>query len=229
MTRPTHLDKAEIVAVLRSRGLDARADWVDRNLPDLVDVYRNAALLQMLDIDPAAIAAEPEPQPGNNNARSSRGRDRDATGRPRNARPRDELGRPLPRDAASAAELPADVVLPPQESLAEAQRLLDAGRSFQAHEVLEGTWKAAPEAERELWRGLAQLAVGLTHVRRGNAIGAVQLLRRAAERIDGYAHEPPYGVAVAGLVVWTGALIARIERQGLASLAPDDLTVHLRG
>ena len=80
-----------------------------------------------------------------------------------------------------------DLALPPDESLAEAQRLLDAGRAFHAHEVLEGTWKAAPEGERELWRGLAQLAVGLTHVRRGNADGAVWLLRRAAERIQGYA------------------------------------------
>jgi len=229
MTRPSHLDKAEIVAVLRSRGLHARADWVDRDLPDLVDTDRNAALLEMLDIDPAAITSHPDPPPVNSDARSSRARDRDATGRPRNARPRDELGRPLPRDAAGVAQLPADVVLPPYESLAEAQRLLDAGHSFRAHEVLEGTWKAAPEAERELWRGLAQLAVGLTHVRRGNATGAVQLLRRAAERVEGYVHEPPYGIAVAGLVVWTGALIVRIERHGLAGLAAEDLTVRLRG
>src|SRR5439155_6896990 len=83
--------------------------------------------------------------------------------------------------------------------LAEAQRLLDAGRAFHAYEVLEGTWKAAPEGERELWRGLAQLAVGLSHVRRGNAVEAVQLLRRAAERVDGYADDPPYGIAAARL------------------------------
>lgn len=51
-----HIDKAEIIAVLRSRGLNARADWVDRDLPRLVDTYKNAALLQMLDIDPAAMS-----------------------------------------------------------------------------------------------------------------------------------------------------------------------------
>jgi hypothetical protein len=50
-----HIDKAAIVSVLRSRGLDARADWVDRELPDLVDTYKNSALLQMLGIDPATI------------------------------------------------------------------------------------------------------------------------------------------------------------------------------
>jgi hypothetical protein len=49
-----HIDKAEI-SVLRSRGLHRRADWVDRELPELVDIYKNAALLGMLGVDPAAI------------------------------------------------------------------------------------------------------------------------------------------------------------------------------
>jgi uncharacterized protein len=162
------------------------------------------------------------------NAPGSPERDRDAAGRPRSARPRDELGRPLPRDRARVAGVPDEVALPPDESLAEAQRLLDAGRAFHAHEVLEGTWKAAPQVERELWRGLAQLAVGLTHVRRGNAVGAVQLLRRAAERIEGYADDPPYGIAAARLVGWARSLIRRIEQDGLTDLTQDDLTTHLR-
>jgi hypothetical protein len=51
MTSPTHVDKAEIVATLRSRGLHARADWVDRALPELVDTHLNAALLRTLDIE----------------------------------------------------------------------------------------------------------------------------------------------------------------------------------
>jgi hypothetical protein len=50
-----YIDKAEIISVLRSRGLHARADWVDRELPENVDTYKNGALLRMLDIDPAAI------------------------------------------------------------------------------------------------------------------------------------------------------------------------------
>jgi hypothetical protein len=50
-----HIDKAEIISVLRSRGLHGRADWVDRELPELVDTYKNAALLQMLGVDPVAI------------------------------------------------------------------------------------------------------------------------------------------------------------------------------
>ena len=91
-----------------------------------------------------------------------RHRDRDSSGRPRNARPRDELGRPLPPGAPGTDRIPDDLSLPPAESLALAQSLLDRGRAFHAHEVLEASWKQAPAAERELWRGLAQLAVGLT-------------------------------------------------------------------
>lgn len=41
----------------------------------------------------------------------------------------------------------------PAETLREAQRLLDAGMPFHAHEVFEDAWKSGPEDERELWRG----------------------------------------------------------------------------
>ncbi|MEV6930519.1 DUF309 domain-containing protein [Dactylosporangium sp. NPDC051485] len=132
-------------------------------------------------------------------------RDRDETGRARNARPRDALGRPLPRGAQGVPTMPDDLSVTPAEALEQAQRLLDEGRPFHAHEVLEAAWKAAPEPERELWRGLAQLAVGLTHARRGNAAGAARLLERAALRIAAYRDAPPHGVDVAGLVAFVAS------------------------
>jgi hypothetical protein len=49
------IDKADIIATLRSRGQQDRADWVDRTLPELVDTYKNGALLRMLDVDPGAM------------------------------------------------------------------------------------------------------------------------------------------------------------------------------
>jgi hypothetical protein len=139
-------------------------------------------------------------------------RERDDQGRARNARPRDALGRPLPRDAVGVERIPDDLVLEPLPSLAEAQRLLDAGRPFHAHEILEGTWKAAPEPERDLWQGLAQLAVGLTHLLRGNQAGATTLLQRARRRLAGYADDPPYGVDVDGLTGWADAVLAELAR-----------------
>src|SRR5579875_1544098 len=134
----------------------------------------------------------------------TQGRDRDQAGRPRNARPRDALGRPLPKDAQGEPRVPDDLALPPADALALAQQLIDQDRAFQAHEVLEASWKSAPASERDLWQGLAQVAVGLTHAQRGNARGAAALLRRGAERITGYggtgrAVAGPHGIDVSGV------------------------------
>ena len=148
-------------------------------------------------------------------------RDRDAAGRARNARPRDALGRPLPRGAEGDERIPDDLVLPPAEALSRAQDLLDAGRPFHAHEVLEASWKAAPPAERDLWQGLAQIAVGLTHARRGNARGAVALLRRGGQRVSGYAGAAPHGIDAAAISLAASDLAARIEAEGLDAAGPE--------
>lgn len=158
----------------------------------------------------------------------SDGRDRDHTGRARNARPRDASGRPLPRGEAGVDRVPEDLVLPPGQALAEAQRLIDESLPFQAHEILEGAWKAAEETERPLWQGLAQLAVGLTHTQRGNATGAVSLLRRGTERIEPFGADAPHGIDVPGLLAHGTALAARIERDGLDNVTAADLHPRLR-
>ena len=113
------------------------------------------------------------------------GRDRDDVGRPRQKRPRDALGRPLAYGDAGVEPVPEEA-LPPLETLEVARGLVREGRPFSAHEVLEARWKAGPEDERELWQGLAQLCVGLTHAARGNVIGADRLLDRGAARLEEY-------------------------------------------
>jgi hypothetical protein len=154
------------------------------------------------------------------------GRDRDPSGRARNARPRDALGRPLPRDAAGQPPLPDAPALPPRQALAAAQALLDAGRPFHAHEVLEAAWKAAPAAERDLWQGLAQLAVGLTHARRGNVRGAMTLLGRGATRLAGYPAPAPHDIDVDGLRQAVARLTDRMGTEGKVPPQPD-LTITL--
>lgn len=139
------------------------------------------------------------------------GRDRDDSGRPRSARPRDDLGRPLPRGSAGVPGIPDDLELPPARTLAYAQDLLDQGRAFNAHEVLEAAWKNGPDDERMLWQGLAQLAVGITHVQRGNPVGAVSLLRRAAAGLRGTGMFQPHGIDVAGLMGFADALVRDLE------------------
>jgi hypothetical protein len=95
------------------------------------------------------------------------------------------------------------VVRNPEQTLDEAQRLLDTGRPFHAHEVFEDAWKAARDApEAGLWKALAQLAVGCTHRSRGNAVGAKRLLLRAAAGLVPYLSAPPHDLNLAQLIDW---------------------------
>ncbi|MFD2120569.1 DUF309 domain-containing protein [Streptomyces cirratus] len=125
-------------------------------------------------------------------------RDRDDEGRARSARPRDGLGRPLPYGAPGVERQPEGVVRAPAETVAQAQLLLDAGMPFHAHEVFEDAWKSGPSEQAPLWRGLAQLAVGLTHAARGNAVGGARLLRRGADALAELEAEAEGGAARAG-------------------------------
>jgi hypothetical protein len=106
--------------------------------------------------------------------------------------------------------------------------MLRDGQPFHAHEVLEAAWKSAPAAERDLWQGLAQLAVGITHARRGNASGAVTLLRRGADRVAGYTG-PAYGLALEQVLAQASGLAERISRDGLGSVTAAEFGLRLTG
>ena len=153
-------------------------------------------------------------------------RDRDPAGRARNARPRDAAGRPLPRGAEGVERVPDDLVLTGGAAVDEAQRLLDDGLPFPAHDVLEAAWKAADGPERECWRALAQVAVGLTHAQRHNARGAIALLERAADGLRRFAGPYPGGVDGLAVAAAADALAARIAREGAEALPASAL--HLR-
>lgn len=146
-------------------------------------------------------------------------RDRDDIGRARQARPRDALGRPLRYGSPGVEPVPEEA-LPPEETVRVATRLLEQGRPFSAHEVFEARWKAAPDSERDLWQGLAQLAVAVTHAMRGNASGAERLLTRGLQRLERYAVSggPAYGLDL----VRTGRLAQdRVARALADPLSPD--------
>lgn len=122
--------------------------------------------------------------------------------------------------------IPDDLVISPAEAAELGGRLLAEGLPFHAHEVFEAAWKSVPGQERELWRGLAQVAVGLTHARRGNASGAIALLRRGAGHVAEFADAP--GEVDAGFVAEQATDLAlRIERYGLASVREADLRLRL--
>ncbi|WP_216911266.1 DUF309 domain-containing protein [Nocardia noduli] len=163
-------------------------------------------------------------------------RPRDEAGRARNPRPRDRFGRPLPHGSVGIPRIPDDLNLPPQQTLTFAQQLLDDGLAFNAHEVLEAAWKNQPFAERMLWQGLAQYAVALTHIQRGNPKGARTLLGRAVTRLESY--EPgdspastdaagSYGVDRRGLIAHANALLRALEAG--TPITPDELKPRLCG
>jgi hypothetical protein len=152
-------------------------------------------------------------------------RDRDEIGRPRSSRPRDALGRPLPQGSEGVPRIPDDLELPPAETLGYAQDLLDRGLAFNAHEVLEAAWKNGSDDEKALWQALAQLAVGITHVQRGNVRGAVTVLRRASAGLALDDKPAPYAIDVAGLVDYADVLIDDLAAN--AAITPERLRPRL--
>jgi hypothetical protein len=138
----------------------------------------------------------------------------------------------LPYGSPDVPRAPEGITRTPEETITQAQQLLDDGLPFHAHEVFEDAWKtagtsgAAPArtapdestndlssaaADRGLWKGLAQLAVGLTHLARGNNNrGAQTLLRRGATAISPYRQQPPYGLDISGIVSWATELADRL-------------------
>lgn len=110
--------------------------------------------------------------------------------------------------------IPDEIDLSPVEHLAYAQRLLDQGLAFNAHEVLEAAWKSSPAEQKPLWQAMAQLAVGITHVQRGNVDGAIAVLSRASTRLATVDRPAPYSVDVAGLVDHADALVRELRAGG---------------
>lgn len=93
--------------------------------------------------------------------------------------------------------------------------------------MLEAAWKSRTDDVRDLWRALAQLAVGLTHVQRGNATGAAALLRRAADGLAPYAGTAPYDIDVDRLRDSATSMARNVEKSGTDIV--DITTVRLRG
>lgn len=125
-------------------------------------------------------------------------RDRRDDGRPEQGRPRDRTGRPLPHGTVGVPLIEAPDPRTVEEALALGVARWDEQRYFEAHELLEHAWKQAPAEDRDLWKGIIQVAVAGVHLQRANRIGARRLLDRALGRL---ADQPAVhrGVDVAAL------------------------------
>jgi uncharacterized protein len=108
---------------------------------------------------------------------------------------RDRYGRPLrePFDPACVVdEVPERDFIEGQAAWHEAMEYFARDLPFHAHEVFEQRWRCAPEAERALWRGLAQWGAARTHAARGNPIGASRIGQRALQTVAESTDVPDY-------------------------------------
>ena len=51
------ISKALVLSILRERGQNARADFVDRELPERIESTQHGGLLATLHLDPSELAA----------------------------------------------------------------------------------------------------------------------------------------------------------------------------
>jgi predicted metal-dependent hydrolase len=80
---------------------------------------------------------------------------------------------------------------------------------FDAHEVWEDVWRAAPPEEKKFLQGLIQIAVAFHHHSTGNLIGARSLLDRGTRNLQGYPEEHGelrLAVFLHSLAAWKRAL-----------------------
>lgn len=73
---------------------------------------------------------------------------------------------------------------PAKTYLLEYAELIRRGQYFEAHEVMETVWIEAGRRRGDLWQGLTQLAVALTHASRGNFRGAGRVYQKAMEKLE---------------------------------------------
>ena len=65
-------------------------------------------------------------------------------------------------------------------------RLFEAGKFFEAHEVLESLWLGTKGKDRDFYQGLIQLAASLVHFQKGNLTGAKELFRTASKYLESF-------------------------------------------
>lgn len=73
-------------------------------------------------------------------------------------------------------------------AVAEAIRLFNSQRFFEAHEALEALWLKTEGEEKLFLHGLIQVAAAFHHLRRGNGEGFRSLLEKGVDKVSRHAH-----------------------------------------
>ena len=102
--------------------------------------------------------------------------------------------------------------------------LFNRGEFFEAHEVLEDVWRAAPAEQKLFLQGMIQVAVGLHHYRSGNRAGAQSVLARAARNLA----RPPADRAGVDVEALREAALRWSEALARGEPVPELPLIHLR-
>ncbi|BBD08743.1 DUF309 domain-containing protein [Desulfovibrio ferrophilus] len=95
---------------------------------------------------------------------------------------------------------------------------------FECHETLESLWKSLPKdaPERDLYKGILMIAVGLYHNGRGHRLGALRKLPRAVELLAPFA-PACQGVDVSKLLACCGRLLVFFANAAPSAPIPPQL------
>jgi predicted metal-dependent hydrolase len=107
---------------------------------------------------------------------------------------------------------------------ADGLRLFNAAEYFEAHEALEGAWKAESGKVRDLYRGILQIAVVYLHTTRGNYEGAVKVYGRSQRWLQGWP-EVCRGIQVGELKRNAEVVIHEVKRLGKENMSQFDLSL----
>jgi uncharacterized protein len=109
------------------------------------------------------------------------------------------------------------------QELARGIELFNRGKFFDAHEVLEDVWRAAPIAQKKFFQGLVQVAVAFHHYSTGNRVGMRSVMARAASNLtEGKASFRGIRVdqLLESLVAWGTAMERNTESPPLPRMEP---------
>ena len=104
--------------------------------------------------------------------------------------------------------------MPTDDLFDQGLQLFNQGKYYEAHEVWEDLWRITKGPLRKFYQGLIHAAVGLYHLRRGNAAGGRSQLGKSLRNLREY---PPdcCGVDVEGLM----GQIERVLEEGAGGVS----------
>ena len=107
-------------------------------------------------------------------------------------------------------------------TLQAALKMFNGGNYFVCHEFLEALWLDEHDPQRELYKGILQIGIGLLHLQRGNLSGARRLLLNGSKLIEPFTPSL-FGIDLLTLLSDARSVLRRLEEPNHThSFLPED-------